>query len=82
MILPYYVELKKIVDIGIEEWLFENLDTKLLHISLLGMCHFFLKNEIVISELVGPDVNMEELEARYVEFVSSLVSYGLLKRKA
>ncbi len=77
LIIPYYAEMKWIIETGIREGLFRDVDTRFVHAAVIGMAHIFITNQPFIVELLAPEKCTRETEDGYIAFMADLLIRGI-----
>jgi AcrR family transcriptional regulator len=80
MISDSVASMRRFVDIGTQDGAIRDVDPRLLHIAIVGMCDFFFTGRPVLEELFGRGAAKPDLVKAYGKFIHELILNGLKVR--
>lgn len=73
-------ETAALIDMGVQENIFRDVDPRMLQLALIGVAEFFGGNAEIVHDVFERKETIRTVRDRYVDFLAELFMHGLCKR--
>lgn len=73
-------QTKAMVELGVEQGLFRNVDPRMLQLTLIGVAEFFGGNAEIVADVFDQKETIRTLRDRYTDFLTQLFLHGLSRQ--
>jgi AcrR family transcriptional regulator len=73
-------QTRTMIEVGVQEGIFRNVDYRMLQIALIGVAEFFGGNPEIIGDVFDRKESVRTMRDEYVDFLAQLFLHGLCRR--